>query len=70
MTDYLEGALGDRERRRFERHLALCPPCQRVLDQLRATSATLAALAPDAIEPDLRQRLVALYRSYRDDPDA
>ena len=29
ITDYLEGALPERERRRLENHLAACPGCAR-----------------------------------------
>jgi len=28
VVDHYEGALGERERRIFERHMAMCPPCR------------------------------------------
>ena len=39
MTDYLEGALSRRDRKRFERHLAGCPHCTEYLAQMRVTVA-------------------------------
>ena len=37
VTDYLEGALSRRARRRFEAHLAGCPHCTEYLAQMRET---------------------------------
>lgn len=37
IVDYLEARLPPRQREIFERHLQLCPPCQRYLDRYRAT---------------------------------
>ena len=44
ITDYLEGALGPDDRRRFEAHLAACPYCLTYLDQTRARAELEAAL--------------------------
>jgi anti-sigma factor RsiW len=65
MTDYLEGALAPKERERFEQHLRYCPPCERILDQLRATSEVVAQLDPDELDPATRDDLIALYRASR-----
>jgi len=64
MTDYLEGALAPKDRQRFEQHLRYCPPCQRLLDQLRATSDVVARVHFDELEPETRDKLIELYRSY------
>ena len=37
VTDYLEGALGDDERARFEAHLGGCAGCTAYLHQMRTT---------------------------------
>jgi anti-sigma factor RsiW len=37
VTDYLEGQLTPDERRRFEEHVAICPPCRAFLAQTRTT---------------------------------
>ncbi len=67
VTDYLEGALSPRDRARFEAHLAGCPHCTEYLEQIRATVAALGRIEPEALAPDARDELVALYRSWRQD---
>lgn len=65
VTDYLEGALSERARARFEAHLAECPHCSRYLEQMRATISALGRIQPEALEPEVRDELVALYRRWR-----
>jgi predicted anti-sigma-YlaC factor YlaD len=65
MTDYLEGELTGKERDRFEQHLRHCPPCVRILDQLRVTPEVVAALDPDELDPGTRADLIELYRASR-----
>ena len=65
MTDYLEGALVGKERDRFEQHLRSCPPCERILQQLRAQPAVVAAAVADDVDPATRDDLIALYRVSR-----
>jgi hypothetical protein len=45
-TEYLEGAMSQRERTTFEQHAVLCDACSVHLDQLRTTQRILALLAP------------------------
>ncbi len=68
VTDYLEGALSARERRRFERHLAACPNCRRYIEQIRLTIAIAGTFESDELGHDARAELVALYRRWRDEP--
>jgi anti-sigma factor RsiW len=68
MTDYLEGALGRRQRRRLERHLADCPHCRAYLEQLRATVVALGEPAEEPTDSATRDALLDLYRRYREDP--
>ncbi|MGH9092169.1 MAG: zf-HC2 domain-containing protein [Acidimicrobiales bacterium] len=65
MTDYLEGALSWRQRRRLERHLRACPSCRAYLEQLRLTVAAMGEIEPDALDPATRQDLIDLLRRYR-----
>ena len=44
MTDYLEGALPDAERRRLELHLETCPGCTEYLEQMRTVAGSLGGL--------------------------
>ena len=37
VTDYEEGRLTPGERRRFEEHVSICPPCRSFLAQMRTT---------------------------------
>ena len=68
VTDYLEGAMADRERERLEAHLRACPHCTRYLEQLRVTIRLTGRLTTDdvdALAPEARADLLAAFRSYR-----
>lgn len=67
VTDYLEGRLSRRERRRFEGHIRACPNCSAYLDQIRATIALTHAIEPDDLTPKARADLIDLYRHWRSD---
>jgi anti-sigma factor RsiW len=65
VTDYLEDALPRADRERLEAHLAACPHCSEYLEQMRATIVALGRIEPEALEPELRDELVSLYRQWR-----
>ena len=65
LTEYLEGALSDDERARLEAHLAQCEHCQRYLEQIRTTMRLTGILTEDQIEPEAREALRNVYRSWR-----
>jgi anti-sigma factor RsiW len=65
ITDYLEGALSDDDRRRFEEHLEDCPYCVNYLDQMRLTIATLGELREDSVSPETRAELLEAFRGWR-----
>jgi anti-sigma factor RsiW len=67
MSDYVDGALPRRTRRRLERHLAGCDACNEYLEQLRATIAVTGSAAPEDLDPDVLDGLTDLYRRYRDE---
>ena len=70
VSDYLEGALTRRDRRRFERHIRACPNCTAYLEQMRVTIATAGRLTPEDLSPEARDEFTELFRSWRDDrPD-
>ena len=68
VTEYLDAALADHERVRFETHVAACPGCAEILEQFRVVIVTTGALRPDdaaAVAPDVRARLLAVFRDWQ-----
>src|ERR1700683_1440222 len=65
VTDYLEGALPRRARRRFEAHLTGCPHCTEYLAQMRETIRLTGRLTPEDLSPQQRDEFVDLYRRWR-----
>ena len=65
VTDYLEGALSRRDRKRFERHIAACDGCTAYLDQMRRTIRVAGALAEEDLSPVTREELLAAFRGWR-----
>jgi anti-sigma factor RsiW len=68
VTDYFEGAMDRRSRRRFEAHVAECDGCGAYLDQLRATVAVAGSLRAQPLEPATRNALVELFRDWQPSP--
>jgi len=69
VTDYLEGALSRRDRKRFERHLAGCPHCPEYLAQMRATIDLTGRITPDDLTPQMRQDFIELFRRWQADDE-
>ena len=65
VTDYLEGALGESERRRFEAHLAGCDGCSEFVAQLRTTIRLTGRLREADLPPGMRGRLLDAFRGWR-----
>ena len=65
VTDYLEGALSRRDRRRFESHLRGCPNCSGYLEQIKMTIQLAGRIEPEDLTPEARQDLTDLYRRWR-----
>ena len=65
VTDYLEGALSDVDRWRFEGHLSGCPHCTEYLAQMRETIRLAGRITPEDLTPDMRTDLTDLYRRWR-----
>jgi anti-sigma factor RsiW len=64
VTDYLEDALSDLDRTRFEEHIALCPMCQVHLEQLRITIRELGRLGESDIDPVVFAELQERFRGW------
>lgn len=69
VTDYLEGDLPDPVRAAVERHLATCPPCVEYVEQMRSTVVSLREIPVETISPDVREELVAAFRTLLPKPD-
>lgn len=65
VTDYLEGALPDRERRALEHHLSLCDPCVAYLEQMRETKRLTGSLKIDDVPEAGVEDLMAVFRAYQ-----
>ncbi len=65
VTDYLEGALSRRDRRRFEAHLRACPNCTAYVEQIRMTIRLAGTIDADELTPEAKQELGDLYRRWR-----
>ena len=65
VTAYLEDALPDEERARFEEHLAACGNCQLYLEQMRATIELVGQLSPDALSPQAERELLEAFRTWK-----
>jgi anti-sigma factor RsiW len=64
VTDYLEGALSDVDRARFEEHIDLCPMCQVHLAQLRMTIRQLGQLRERDIDPAVLAEMQQRFRDW------
>jgi anti-sigma factor RsiW len=65
VTDYLEGALSRRDRRRFEAHLKACPNCAAYLEQIKITIQLTGQIEPEDLTAEARADLTGLYRRWR-----
>jgi len=65
VTDYFEGALSRRDRKRFDAHIADCPHCTLCLEQLRQTIALTGTLREEDVEPDARDALLVQFAQWK-----
>jgi anti-sigma factor RsiW len=64
VTDYLEGTLPWRDRRRVERHLAACDGCTTYVEQMRTTLAALGTIPEESLTPEARDALLHTFRGW------
>jgi anti-sigma factor RsiW len=65
ITGYLEGSLGWRERRRFEKHLRACDACTRYLEQMRETLDLLGTVPVDTLSQEAQSTLLHAFRALK-----
>jgi anti-sigma factor RsiW len=64
VSDYLEGVLDRRTRRRFEAHIAGCEHCTAYLEQMRETIRLSGRLRAESLDPRVRAELLAAFRDW------
>lgn len=64
LTDYVEDALPEQERRRVEAHLASCDGCTTYLEQVRETIRLTGMLTEEQIPDVERERLLDAFRDW------
>jgi anti-sigma factor RsiW len=67
VTAYLEGALSERDRARFEAHLAGCDGCDNYLAQMRETIRITGTLTEDQVPETTRAALLSTFRDWISD---
>jgi predicted anti-sigma-YlaC factor YlaD len=65
VTDYLEGSLGWRDRRRVEKHLQACIACGRYIEQMRETLDLLGTVPLDTLSTEAQSTLLDAFRDLR-----
>jgi len=65
VTDYLEGALSEEERLRFDEHTGRCQGCRVYVEQLRETILVVGRLSEDSLSPDAERELLEAFRGWR-----
>jgi anti-sigma factor RsiW len=65
VTDYLEGALPQRERASFEHHIEGCRGCREYVRQMHQTIELTGSLKPADVSPDAEAALLAAFRDWK-----
>jgi anti-sigma factor RsiW len=65
VTEYLEDALPQRDRDRFEEHLLACPPCQAHLAQVRETIRITGSVSAESLSPGAQRELLDAFRGWK-----
>jgi anti-sigma factor RsiW len=64
ITDYLEDALPDDDRRRVEEHLAACDGCTHYLEQMRETIRLTGMLSEEQVPEEQKRKLLTAFRTW------
>jgi len=65
VTEYDEGSLETGERRQFEQHVVICPPCRGFLSQMRDTRDRLGQYSPPEFPAELEDSIVNAFRTWK-----
>ena len=67
VTDYLEGSLSRRDRRRFEQHIAGCANCTEYVAQFRETIRLTGTLREQDVSKEAAAELLAVFAAWKHD---
>jgi anti-sigma factor RsiW len=67
VSDYIEGALSRKDRRRFESHLRNCANCTTYLEQMRATIRATGTLKPEDLSLEAQREFTEIFRKWREE---
>ena len=65
VSAYLDGSLSQEERHAFDKHLAMCPGCDRYLHQFRTTIDLLGELPEETLSSQAREQLLVAFAEWR-----
>jgi anti-sigma factor RsiW len=65
VTDYLEGALPEADRIRFEQHLASCEGCTIYLEQMQLVVKASGRLREEELDPQARDVLLETFQGWK-----
>lgn len=65
VTDYLEGALSEADRVRFDNHIGPCDACRIYVEQMRQTIELVGHLSVDALRPEAERDLLEAFQGWR-----
>lgn len=64
VTDYLEGSLSRRDRRRFEKHIDGCANCREYLTQFKETIRLTGTLREQDVSKEAADELLARFAAW------
>jgi anti-sigma factor RsiW len=68
VTEYLEGALPEDRRVRFEEHLRGCDGCTAYMEQFRTTIRLTGMLTEEQVPAEARDALLGAFRAWSSAP--
>ena len=65
VTDYLEGMLSRRDRKRFEKHIGACGNCHEYVHQFQQTIRLTGTLRETDVSPEAANALLAQFSAWK-----
>ena len=65
VTDYLEDALDDDTRIRFEEHMAVCAGCETYLQQMMETASRLGEIPVETLSDEMQRTLLSAFHDFQ-----